>query len=76
MMVIAFQFLGQVIDDVILEEIRTVGEEELRAAIRLRSTILKEKISKEILDSLLNILVESETQSIANAVALDALHAR
>ena len=70
------QIFSEVVEGVIFDQIKLLGTEAIQAAVRLRTSIIKEKCAQRMLEMLMSEVIIKESRAVASTVAYEAIETR
>ncbi|KAI9558454.1 hypothetical protein GHT06_015241 [Daphnia sinensis] len=70
------QILGDIVENVVHDQVKTLCIEEIQSAARLHDSAMKEKHARRVLDALVSELIAIESRVVASDVACEAVKTR
>jgi hypothetical protein len=67
---------NEIINDVVYQQLFAICTEEIKVAAGIRSSIAKEKIANQLLESLLENIAIAESRAVASMIANEVIQKR
>ena len=70
------QILDDVVESVVRDQLKLMGQEAIETALRLRAEALRMEFASKLLDNVIDDVVTTECQSVAHVVGMEAIAKR